>query len=807
MNKILILSLFLTLSLKSFSQNEADFNCLIIDHNGALREQFVDFEKLNLNLKFDTKGSKVYGTATYTFMPMRSNVNHLFLDAPNINIKDLTVNNKEYQFKYVEGGIDIIFEKSLNWEMSYKLKIVYETTPQKGLYFVGWNDPTNRGRKQIWSQGQGIDNRHWIPGFDAVNDKLITEMIVTFDKGFEVISNGELKSKFDSGNTTTWFYGMEEPHSLYLVMLAIGEYKYKDYASNSGITSRQYYYSDREDAEKTTYMFTNKMMNWFEEELGVPYQWKIYKNVPVKDFMYGAMENTTATIYTDYYLQNEREALERNYVGTNAHELAHHWFGDLVTEWSGTHHWLHESFATHYSKHFLRTVETEDDYQWKKREEQISALKASETNNLPVAHSEAGSSRHYPKGSFVLDMLRYVTGEAEFKKTVTAYLKDNKFDMVDTHDFQMAFMKSVGMDLGWFFNEWIYNGGEPEYYVDYKSKLNKTVFTVEQIQEQNDLVGLFKMPIKFQVFYKDGSFDEVTEWIQNQKDTVVVPNQGLKKVDFVLFDPNSNILKKANVIRSYKELLSQAEKAPNMIDRYDAIDALSGIDIEKKREDIVDLYLLEDYSAIKENILKQLKNDEHPKTTQLFVYAMGDKDASVRKTAIINADISNKRYIKFYEDMLKDESYSIVEIALKKLCKEYPDNIQEYLNRTRSLDGQNYSIKLAWLNIAFDKNEKLAGGLVDYSSESFDFRTRINAIEIIQTKNYFDQNYMKNLINAYLSFNRRLSSTAEKQLRVFLVKKEESNDIAKYVQTKTWIPFQEIKLKTLIEEYNKKVFR
>lgn len=807
MNKILALFFFLTLSLKAFSQNESDINCLIIDHKGAIRERYVDFEKLSLSLKFDTKGSKIFGTASYNFVPLRSNVNHLFLDAPNIVIKNLTLNDKEYKFNYVDGGIDIIFEKNLNWDIHYKLNIYYETIPEKGLYFLGWNDPTNRARKQIWTQGQGIDNRYWIPGFDAVNDKLITEMIVTFDKGFEVISNGELKSKVDNENTTTWYYAMEKPHSLYLIMLAIGEYNYKDYISKSGINSRQYYYPDREDAEKTTYMHTNKMMNWFEDELSVPYQWKTYKNVPVRDFMYGAMENTTATVFTDYYLQNEREAIERSYVGTNAHELAHHWFGDLVTEWSGTHHWLHESFATYYSKHFMRSVQSEDDYQWAKREEQLSALKASETNNLPVAHSEAGSSRHYPKGSFVIDMLRYVTGDAEFKKTITAYLKENEFDMVDTHVFQMAFMKTLGMDLGWFFNEWIYKGGEPEYKVEYKSKLNKTVFTVEQIQKQNNLSGLFKMPIKFQVVYKDGSFDEVTEWIQNQIDTVVVPNSGLKKIDFVLFDPNSYILKKAKVERSYKEILAQAERAQNMIDRYDAIDALTTIDIEKKREDLIALYLLDDYKAIKENILEQLKNDNNPKTLQLFVYAMGDKNVSVRKTAIKNADISSKRYLKFYEEMLNDESYNIVEIALKKLCAEYPDNIQEYLNRTRSLDGQSYSLKLAWLNIAYDKNEKLAGGLVDYSSESFDFRTRIKAIEIIQSKNYFDQNYMKNLVTAYLSFNRRLSGTADKQLRILLVKKEESNEIAKYVQTNTWLPYQEQKLKTLVEEFNKKVFR
>lgn len=809
MKKVISLIFLLCFGLLAIAQQEAEFNCLIIDHKGKLREQFVDFEKLNLNLKFDTKKSMVYGKAAYNFRALRTNITHLFLDAPNILVKNITLNGKEIAFDYVEGGIDLIFDRKLNWETNYSLKIDYETLPQKGLYFVGWNDETNRARKQIWTQGQGIDNRYWIPGFDAVNDKLVTEMIITFEKGYEVISNGKLKSKFDNPkeNTTTWFYGMEKPHSLYLIMLAIGEYDYRDYASNSGVTSRQYYYKDRKDAEKTTYAHTNKMMNWFESELGVPYQWKIYKNVPVANFMYGAMENTSATIYTDYYLQNERQSLERSYLGTNAHELAHQWFGDLVTEWSGSHHWLHESFATHYSKHFLKEVEPIDDFHWQRRKEQLAAILASRNNDLPVAHVEAGSSRHYSKGSFVLDMLRYVVGEDEYQRTVTDYLNNNAFDMVDSHDFQMAFMKSLGMDLDWFFNQWVYKGGEPEYLVEYRTKFNKTVFTVEQVQEQNQLVGLFKMPIEFEVHYKDGSFDKKTQWISNQKDTVILPNKGLKKVKYVLFDPNSHILKKVRMNKSYKELLAQASTAKNMLDRYDAVAALGDFDVEKKREDIIDLYLEEEYSAAKRNILKQLKNDEHPKTTQLFVYAMGEKDASLRRAAITYADISNKRYLKFYEEMLEDESYVNIELALEKLCYEYPDNIQEYLNRTRSIDGKNHNVKLTWLKIATDENSKLAGGLVDYSSESFEFRTRIKAIKIIQEKEYFDQNYMKNLINAYLSFNRRLSSTAAIQLKILLEQKEYSNMIAKYVATNEWYPHHEKKLKTLVEQYNKKVFR
>lgn len=244
-----------------------------------------------------------------------------------------------------------------------------------------------------------------------------------------------------------------------------------------------------------------------------------------------------------------------------------------------------------------------------------------------------------------------------------------------------------------------------------------------------------------------------------------------------------------------------------MLDRYDAITALGAFEIDKKREALIDIYLEEEFSASKKLILKQLKGDEHPKTIQLFVYAMGEKDASVRNTAMQYADISTKRYLKFYEEMLEDESYVNIALALEKLCNEYPDNVQDYLNRTKTIDGKNYNVKLTWLKIATQKSPKLAGGLVDYTSESFEFRTRIKAIKIIQEKDYYDRNYMKNLVNAYLSFNRRLSSVAEAQLIVFLQKKEESNMIAKYVSTTKWHAHHENKLKKLVEQYNKKVFR
>jgi aminopeptidase N len=799
--------LFLTTLVTGIFAND-EFNCLIIDSAGIVREHTVDFQKLVLNVKFDTKEAKVIGFANYKFKPLRPELDELFLDGPNIDIVSITLNGQKVDYESVESGINLKFPNTLTWDRDYHLLIKYIAQPQKGIYFIGWNDITERSREQIWTQGQGIDNRHWVPSYDGVNDKLITETVITFETGYEVISNGELLSKTkNKNNTTTWHYAMDKPHALYLMMIAIGKYEYRDYESDSGITSRQYYYPDRKDAEETTYKHSIKMMNWFEEEIGIPYPWKIYRNVPVQDFMYGAMENTTATIFTDYYLQNEKEALERNYVGTNAHELAHQWFGDYITEWSGSSHWLHESFATHYSKQFLREVHGEDDYKWHARNEQNSALRASKKNDLPIGHSGSGSSRHYPKGSYVLDMLRYVVGEKEYKKTVTDYLNNHALGMVDTHDFEMAFMKSLGMNLGWFFNQWIYKGGEPEYEISYKAGMAKTVVSVKQIQVQNDLVGLFKMPIKFQVHYRDGSMVEVAEWIQKESETVVIPNTSLKKVDYILFDPNSNILKKVKFDRPYKTLLVQAQKAKNLMDRYDAVEAMKDMEVDKKREDLIELYLEEEHQALKQSILLQLKDDDHPKTEQLYVYALGDKNVKVRRTAIDNLKIKSKRYIKFYEEMLHDESYVNAEKALIVLCKEYPVMTKEYLYRTRHLGNENVSFKLTWLKLTFGKQKVLYSEIADYATESFDFRTRIKAMKILGEIGYSENTYLYSLVDAYVSFNRRLVGPAQKQLKVLLKETETGTILGSYVSNHTWKNFEEEKLDKLLIEFNRKIYK
>ncbi|MES2620585.1 MAG: M1 family metallopeptidase, partial [Bacteroidota bacterium] len=672
---------------------------------------------MKLDVKFNTRERKVIGNVKYDFKPLQFVVDTIYLNAPGIEIKKVLLDGKENVFKSDSNGLTIRFAGSLDWNKQYKLEISYEATPRKGLYFLGWDvDAKNATsdrfftRKQIWTQGQGIDNRHWIPCYDEVNDKMITETVITFDTAYTVVSNGVLKEKKrNTDGTFTWYYTMNKPMVPYLLMIAIDKFAYKDYKSKNGMTSRQYYYADRPETVEATYQYSSEMMDWLSQEFGVAYPWQVYSNTPVQDFMYGAMENTTATIYGDFYLCDNRSSIERPYISTNAHELTHQWFGDYITEYSATHHWLHESFATYYAKQFIHQVFGEDRYESDRRGEQWSAITADRNDRYPVAHSRGGSNRHYSKGSAVIDMIRYVVGDSVFKKCVTNYLKKHAYGHVLNEDFKMTFMETAGLNLDWFFDQWVYRAGYPEYGVKYEVQDDRIAFYVEQTHKTDELTSLFKMPIVFEVHFKDGSVVSKKEWISHAKDTVYInapAGEGYlragKQIEYALFDPGSNIIKTVYFPKSFEELAAQAEKASHMIDRSDAIGALRDTAIEKKRDLLIRVFNKGNYHTIQNDIIAQLSEDTATAATELLLKALRDNNFLVRRAVIDHLETIPASFLREVEHLLYDTSYYTIEMTLRKLCKNNSDKLAVvgYLASTDSVYGINNNVHVAWLEIS-----------------------------------------------------------------------------------------------------------
>lgn len=799
--KRIIISLFLFtafISPKLSAQDTAI--CYLRDEGGRSQDHNVDFIKMVLNLKFNTKEGIVLGNVKYDFRPIQYVVDTLFLNAPDINIKKVLLDGKETPFTMNSEGVVIRFLQAMNWNKNYKLDITYEATPRRGLYFVGWNvDAKNTDndryftRKQIWTQGQLTDNRYWIPCYDHVNDKMITETITTFDSTYTVISNGTLKSKTkNTDGTFTWHYAMNKPMVPYLIMLAIDKYKFKDYKSKNGMVSRQYYYDNLPQTVEPTYQYSAEMMDWLPAELETPYPWLTYCNVPVQDFMYGAMENTTATVFGDFSLNDARMVLDRSYLGTNTHELTHQWFGDYITEYGSQDHWLHESFATYYAKAFTRTIQGEDSYQWGKRGEANASIAADNKDRYPVAHSQGGSSRHYPKGSFVIDMIRYVVGDSVFKRSVGNYLKKHAYANVSNHDFMLTFLNSAGINLDWFFDQWIYRAGYPNYVVTYERQKDRVAFFVKQTHKVDELTGYFKMPVVFEVYFKDGSSSTKKAWIGRASDTVYVSAPNESAVDYALFDPGSHVLKTIEFKKSFEELSAQALNAKNFIDRYDAIVALKETNLDTKRDLLMKVFAKETFHPIRNEIIAQLSRDNSMAAQSLFKRALHDKDHLVRRAVVDNLETFPDAIGSDVEALLTDSSYVTIENTLRKLAKLYPAKTQEYLAKTKGVMGHNNNVRILWLEISAnsaataDEKEASKKKLVEYCSNRYEFRTRGRAMEAIERLGYCDDALIMNLFNAALYTNTRLSGPATKTLKT-LFQKRENLEMAKLdFQSATW---------------------
>jgi aminopeptidase N len=768
----------------------------------APREHNVDFIHMSLNVSFDVNKGLVKGKVTHRFTPLQAAVDSIWLDGPGIKISEATLNGKPVTVKTEENGCWIITGHTLVPLEKDSMTLTYEATPRHGLYFVGWNDPAGICRKQVWSQGQGIDNRNWIPFYDEMNDKITTDMIVTFDSKYKVLSNGnKIEEKDNKNGTKTWHYQLNKPYAPYLVMLGIGDYEIKETKSKSGVPMHLYYYPDWKDRVETTYKYSEQMIDFYESEIGVKYPWPSYSQIPVQEFMYGAMENVTATVYGDFLFVDERSNWDRGYVGVNAHELAHQWFGDYVTAKSDAHHWLQESFATYYDALFERSVFGEDHFKWGMRENQNAALAEGEKNNLPVAHSQAGSARHYPKGAFVLNMLKYVAGGREiYNRAIKNYLDKHAYSNVVSEDLLSSFQETTGMSLTWFWDEWIYRGGEPSYSVSVE-ELNSgkafTRFNVEQVQPISDVSGLFKMPIWFEVHYTDGTMDRVQKWISEKKQEVDIPNSGGKAISYVLFDPNNEILKKVNFNKPLEWLKNQAATAPNMLDRYDALVALRNVPMEDKRKTLVNVYVSETFQATKGEIVAQMINDTLDivrKSSSVVRAAINDKDVLMHKAVINNTTIIRPEMLADYEKLLSSPSYEVVMNTLEKLCTQYPQNTDRYLGMTKGVIGTaGRNVEIKWLEISARNNAmdpSTLSQLVAYTNMAYEFRTRVNAAQALRRLDYFNEAEMKNLFDAMFSANTRLANPCGDVLNTFYNQDRYRKMISDYIAMQAWNNWQ-----------------
>ena len=478
------------------------FPCLIF----AQQISKVDFKTATSNLTLNFNQKSIAGNVSYEF-DVKSSMDTIRIDAIKMKFTNVKINNKIVDFKNSGKELQLFkgYKKGKN-----TLTFDYTATPKQTLYFVGEGDG-----KQIWTQGQGKYTSHWLPSFDDENEKIIFNTTITFENDYEVVSNGVLVKKTKKDLHTSWSYQMQHPMSSYLLMMAIGKFEKQTKIANSG-TPLEYYIAPQDVSKfEPTYRYSKQIFDFFEKEIGVPYPWEVYRQVPVKDFLYAGMENTTSTLFAQDFVVDSIGFNDRNYINVNAHELAHQWFGDMVTAKSGKHHWLQEGFATYYALLAEEAVFGSDYFNFKLYENAEKIISVSKTDTVPILNPKASSLTFYQKGAWALHYLRENVGHQNFQKAVKNYLLKYQFKNVETDEFLAEINKVSDFNTDKFKTDWLESSVfqiEDALTILNKSPFIRAYFEVSELREKpfseteftyrNLLKGNAFYPIKEEVIYQ-----------------------------------------------------------------------------------------------------------------------------------------------------------------------------------------------------------------------------------------------------------------------------------------------------------------
>ncbi len=410
----------------------------------AQQADVVDFKRIEATLQADPSKKEIHGQVSIHFT-MKKATDSVYIDAHDFIIDSLQLSGPKL---YSEKD-RIWFVDSFDAGKDYQVNFSYHASPGQTLYFTG---------DQIWTQGQGKYTSHWLPSIDDMNDKIEFDLTIRAGSEKRVITNGALQSLImrEGESEIDWKFNMNHPMSSYLAAMVIGDFSKKTIASESGIPIELYFRPGDSVKFEPTYRYTKEIFDFLEAEIGVPYPWQNYKQVPVRDFLYAGMENTTATVFSEAFVVDSIGFNDRNYVNVNAHELAHHWFGNLVTETSGAHHWLQEGFATYYAHLAEKEVFGDDYFYWVMYQsaEQLKEL-SDQGKGESLLNPKASSLTFYEKGAWALHILRERIGDQAFNTAIRNYLQKYKFKNVSTEDFLAEVRAASTTDISDWEQDWL----------------------------------------------------------------------------------------------------------------------------------------------------------------------------------------------------------------------------------------------------------------------------------------------------------------------------------------------------------------
>jgi len=657
---------------------------------------------LKLDLRFDQEQHQISGTATLTISPINDGLRDLQLDIAEMDITSVKLLRVEKRgtgdlvqtVTHLEGQLNFetLPEKlSVELDRAYArsdylvLEISYSCSPRKGLFFVEPDIHYPDKPRQIWSQGENEDAHWWFPCHDLPNQKMTTELIAHVESDYFALSNGELidlrENSADGMRTFHW--SQTQPHPAYLVSVVIGKYEQiRD--KYDGLPVDYYVYPNRVESGRKLFANTPRMIEFFEGVFSYAFPYPKYAQVLVDDFLFSAMENTTATTMTDRCLLDRRAEIDIDYDDIVAHELAHQWWGDLVTckDWSQV--WLNESFATYAEYLWREHTRGRNDARFSLFQDFLVYLREDlSSHRRPIAgnryrFSEEVMDRHaYEKGACVVDMLRWLIGDKPFFLSLSNYLNKFEFSVAETNDFKVAIEDSTGQNLHWFFDQWIHGCGYPELEVAYRWDRDQKMLrlSVKQVQEIEDGTPLFRFPVEVEIVT---ATDEIIEterrmnfriFIEKAEQDFYFPCDCRPKL--VIFDKHNRIIKLMHFPRSSQELAYQLTHDDDVMGRVRAARELSSYKGEDTVRILGEAVMRDDFYGVRMAAAVSLGEIGSESARQALLSAYpANPDSHVRRCCIwAMGNFKDESTLDFLHAALeKDESYFVGVAAVRAVA-------------------------------------------------------------------------------------------------------------------------------------------
>jgi len=491
------LFIFVAVTSINFAQNNSIYQ--------AEREKTHTLIHTKLKVDFNFEAKQLNGEVWVTAKPHFYATNTFVLDAKSMLIHEISLKGTALLYDYDDYKITVKLPRKYTKEEKFTIYIKYTARPEKvkekgsnaitsakGLYFINADGADKNKPTQIWTQGETEGSSCWFPTLDAPNQKTTQEIYITVPNKYVTLSNGELISQTKEKENRTDYWKMDQKHAPYLVFLGVGAFEvvkdsYKDIAVN--------YYVEKEYAKYAKGIFGNtpEMMEFFSNKLGVAFPWNKYSQIVVRDYVSGAMENTTAVVHGEQAYQTDGQLIDANtHENTIAHELFHHWFGNLVTSESWSNLTLNESFAN-YSEYLWQEYKYGKEAAEMHMHENVKLYLEGQEADKKLVRFEYLDKEDmfdlvsYNKGGAILHMLRNYVGDEAFFESLKTYLNEYKYKAAEAHQLRLVFEKVTGKDLNWFFNQWYFGANHPKIDVSYDyNKLRKTVtVNIQQLQAQN----------------------------------------------------------------------------------------------------------------------------------------------------------------------------------------------------------------------------------------------------------------------------------------------------------------------------------